>query len=165
MEILPEERDDLTNFTTTESQRLRLSGLPWRGSREKDPSFVQCFIEYLTDERDIVCDWSPSTGFQSLPSSFTTVETEFHYLISVSQTACASFIACQRLNRHLITLEPDEEIFEALLKPYVDAIPQPEERADSTTNSDSDEDIAPKKKKGRKYCGAYYLHVLSLSNI
>jgi hypothetical protein len=33
-------------------------------------------------------------------------------------------------------LEPDSEIFEALLKPYVDAIPQPEERADSTTYSD-----------------------------
>jgi hypothetical protein len=62
-------------------------------------------------------------------------------------------------------LEPDEEIFEALLKPYVDAIPQPEERADSTTDSDSEEDIAPKKKKGRKYCGASYLHVSSLSNI
>lgn len=154
MEILPEERDDLTNFTTTESQLLRPTGLPWRGSREKDPSFVQCFIECLTDERDIVCDWSPSTGSQSLHSSFTTAKIEFHFLISVFQTAGASVIACQRSNRHLIALEPDSEIFEALLKPYVDAIPQPEERADSTTDSDSEEDIAPKKKKGRKYCGA-----------
>ena len=72
MDILPEEHDDLTNFTTTESQLLRPSGFPWRGSRGKDPSFVQCFIECLTDERDIVCDWSPSTCFQSLPLSFTT---------------------------------------------------------------------------------------------
>ena len=89
---------------------------------------------------------------------------KFHDLISVFQTAGASVIACQRSNRHLIALEPDEEIFEAFLKPYVGAIPQPEERADSTTDSDSEEDIAPKKKR-RKYCGASYLHVLSLSNI
>ena len=53
-----------------------------------------------------------------------------------------------------MALEPDEEIFEAFLKSYVDAIPQPEERADSTTDSDSEDNIAPKKKKGRKYCGA-----------
>jgi hypothetical protein len=90
---------------------------------------------------------------------------KFHNLISVWESAGASVIACQRSNRHLIALEPDSKIFEALLKPYVDAIPQPEERADSITDSDSEEDIAPKKKKGCKYCGASYLHVSSLSNI
>ena len=63
MDIIPEERDDLTNFTTTESQLIRPSVLTWRGSREKDPSFVQCFIECLTDKYDIVYDWNPSTGF------------------------------------------------------------------------------------------------------
>jgi hypothetical protein len=47
---------------------------------------------------------------------------EFPDLISVSQTAGASVIAGQRSNRHLIALEPDSEIFEALIKPYVDAI-------------------------------------------
>jgi hypothetical protein len=90
---------------------------------------------------------------------------KFHDLISVWGTVGASVIACQRSNRHLIALEPDEEIFVALLKPYVHAIPQPIERADSSTDSDSEEDKAPKKKKGRKYFGASYLHVLSLSNI
>ena len=90
---------------------------------------------------------------------------KFHDLISVFQTAGVSVIVCQRSNQHLIALEPDSEIFEALLKPYVDAIPQPKERADSTTNSDFEESIVPKKKKKRKYCGASYLHVLSLSNI
>lgn len=74
-------------------------------------------------------------------------------LIFVGQTAGASVIACQRSNRHLIALEPDEEIFEAVLKPYSEAVPEPEEREDSTTDSDSEEDAAPTKKSRRIYYG------------
>jgi hypothetical protein len=48
---------------------------------------------------------------------------------------------------------------------HVKPLPQSEERADSTTDSDSDEGIAPNNKKTRKYYGASYLHVSSLSNI
>lgn len=162
LDILPEERDDLTNFTTHESQLLRPSGLPWRGSREKDPSFIQCFIECLTDERDIVCDWSPSTGCMSSQSVviFKIVFLKFQYLICVGQIVGASVVACQRSNRHLIALEPDEEIFEALLKPYAVVMPESEEREDSTTDSDSEEEMAPTKKRSRRiYCGMCHLRL------
>lgn len=85
---------------------------------------------------------------------------KFHDLISVGQTVGASIIACQRSNRHLIALEPDEEIFEALLKPYDVAIPEPEELEDSTTDSDTEEEVAPTKKKSRRiYCGMCHLCV------
>ena len=67
--IVPDEQDDLYNFTDVNSQLKRPNGVPWRGCREKDPSFIQCFVESLTDEGGIVMDWSASTGFVSNPSS------------------------------------------------------------------------------------------------
>jgi len=57
-------------------------------------------------------------------------------------------------------LEPDEEIFEAVLKPYSVAVPEQQEREDSTTDSDSEEDAAPTKKKSRRiYYGTPYNRV------
>ena len=60
--ILPDEQDHVRNFATKDSIRRREDGTPWRGSREKDPSFIQCFVDCLTDEGGIVFDWSPSSG-------------------------------------------------------------------------------------------------------
>jgi hypothetical protein len=164
MDILPEERDDLTNFTTTESQLLRLSGLLGVARVRKTHPLFSASSSVL--ETSVI---SSVTGALvhvfNLSLHRLHLIFKFHDLIFVWGSACASVIACQCSNRHLIALEPDEEIFEALLKSYVDAIPQPIERADSSTYFDSEEDKVSKKKKGRKYCGASYLHVLSLSNI
>ncbi len=60
--IVPDEEDSLSNFAVKETLRYRPDGTPWRGSREKDPSFIQCFVDCLTDEGGIVFDWSASTG-------------------------------------------------------------------------------------------------------
>ena len=65
--ILPDEEDHVFNFASNDSIRKKEDGTPWRGSREKDTSFIQCFIDSLTDERGIVFDWSPSTGSLALP--------------------------------------------------------------------------------------------------
>ncbi|KAG0605740.1 hypothetical protein M758_9G084500 [Ceratodon purpureus] len=122
--IVPDEQDDLCNFTDHKSQLLRPDGTPWRGSREKDPSFVQSFVDLLTDEGDIVFDWSANTG--------------------------ASIIACARSNRHLIALERDSEIFDGVLAAYKTSPPVTEHIAESQFDSDTD---SPPPKKGRIYMG------------
>ncbi|KAG0614198.1 hypothetical protein M758_6G158200 [Ceratodon purpureus] len=122
--IVPDEQDDLCNFTDKISQLLRPDGTPWRGSREKDPSFIQSFVDLLTDEGDIVFDWSASTG--------------------------ASVIACARSNRHLIALERDHEIFEGVLAAYKNKPVVKEYSGESQFDSDSD---SPPPKKGRIYMG------------
>lgn len=68
--IVPDDEDMVSNFADKESITYRTDGKPWRGSREKDPSFVQCFVDCLTDEAGIVFDWSASTGNTSTPRSF-----------------------------------------------------------------------------------------------
>lgn len=65
VKIVPDDADDLYNFTDLASQLKRPNGQPWRGCREKDPSFIQCFVDCLTDEGGIVMDWSASTGSYS----------------------------------------------------------------------------------------------------
>ncbi|KAG0632178.1 hypothetical protein M758_1G310400 [Ceratodon purpureus] len=122
--IVPDEQDDLCNFTDDMSQLLRPDGTPWRGSREKDPSFIQSFVDLLTDEGDIVFDWSASTG--------------------------ASIIACARSKRHLLALERDSEIFEGVLAAYKNSPTVTEHSGESQFDSDSD---SPPPKKGRIYMG------------
>lgn len=51
----------LHNFTNTTSQLMR-DGSPWRGSREKDPLFLQVLIESFSKPNDIVLDCTASTG-------------------------------------------------------------------------------------------------------
>jgi hypothetical protein len=65
----------------------------------------------------------------------------------------ASVIACARSNRHLIALERDEEIFEAVLSAYKSTPPATEESGESMFDSECDSPIA---KKGRIYMGAFY---------
>lgn len=65
--IIPDEDDMVSNFADEGSITYRTDGKPWRGSREKDPSFVQCFVDCLTDDGGIVFDFSASTGNTSNP--------------------------------------------------------------------------------------------------
>jgi hypothetical protein len=56
-----EEDDLLHNFTCAKSQLMN-GNIPWRGAREKDPKFVQIFLEASTIPGDIVFDYNASTG-------------------------------------------------------------------------------------------------------
>lgn len=69
----------------------------------------------------------------------------------------ASVIACQRTNRYLIALERDEEIFEAVLKPYVD---QARSNTNPSSSSNPTANGEPRKKKARRYMGGWSLKVL-----
>ena len=53
--------DVLHNLVTKETQMMR-GTIPWRGSREKDPLFLQMLIEATTSPGDIVMDCSASNG-------------------------------------------------------------------------------------------------------
>lgn len=53
--------DVLHNFVTKDSQLIR-GEIPWRGAREKDPTFMQMLIEATTSVGDIVLDCTASTG-------------------------------------------------------------------------------------------------------
>ncbi len=77
--IIPDEEDHLCNFADKDTLRTRPDGTPWRGSREKDPSFIQCFVDCLTDDGGIVFDWSASTGNVSV-----TATSDFVYTFRIS---------------------------------------------------------------------------------
>ncbi len=62
-------------------------------------------------------------------------------------------IACARSNRHLIAMEPDEEIFDGLLANYKNGPPGDEESGESAPPVDYDSD-EPVVKKPRKFIGA-----------
>jgi hypothetical protein len=53
--------DILFNLVTKDTQLMR-GNTPWRGSRKKDPVFLQLLIESTTQVRDIVLDCTASTG-------------------------------------------------------------------------------------------------------
>ena len=79
----------LTNVVTNPS--LKANGKPWRGSREISDVLFQVIIEMCTKPGHLVADLSTSTG--------------------------ASYRACMASGQHFFGLEPDKEIFSALLKP------------------------------------------------
>ena len=70
----------------------------------------------------------------------------------VAQLLGASVIACARSNRHLIALEPDEEIFDGVLSAYKDAPPIEEESGKYAPAGDFDSNVPPLKKP-RIYIG------------
>lgn len=78
----------------------------------------------------------------------------------VFKCACASVIACARLNRHIIALEADEEIFDGLLATYKQAPPIEEESGASAPGDDYDSDESFMKKP-RTYVGAYTIRLNS----
>jgi hypothetical protein len=56
------ENDDLLINLVTKDTQLMRGAIPWRGAREKDPLFLQMFIETTTAVSDIVLDCTASTG-------------------------------------------------------------------------------------------------------
>src|SRR4051794_29270591 len=67
---MPHKQDHVCNFADIETLRYRPNGKPWRGSREKDPSFIRCFVDCLIDEGGIVFDWSANTGNTSINPTY-----------------------------------------------------------------------------------------------
>jgi hypothetical protein len=56
------ENDDLLINLVTEDTQLMRGAIPWRRAREKDPLFLQMFIESTTAVGDIVLDCTASTS-------------------------------------------------------------------------------------------------------
>ena len=79
----------LTNVVNNPS--LKANGTPWRGSREISDVLFQFIIEMCTKPGHLVADLLASTG--------------------------ASYRVCMVSSRHFFGLQPDREIFTALLKP------------------------------------------------
>jgi len=61
------ESDVLFNFTTSASQSMNGS-VPWRGTYEKDPVFLQMLIEAFTRPGSIILDAFASLGEYSIIS-------------------------------------------------------------------------------------------------
>lgn len=57
-------RDDiLINYTTEDTMLMnKVTNMPWRGAREKDPRLMQFIIEATREEDDVVFDCTTSTG-------------------------------------------------------------------------------------------------------
>jgi hypothetical protein len=61
LEIDLERGDAIVNFRMKETQALN-KGIPWRGPKEKDPTFLSSLILSATDQGDVVVDLSAATG-------------------------------------------------------------------------------------------------------
>lgn len=128
------EKDSLLhNFTDEESQLMKDGKVPWRGAREKSMEFLSIVIQTLTRKHDIVMDLQCGTCF-SLPSytlslSFISCFCIFNFFSlphSISFHLGASITACRMAERHIVALERDSEIFEAVLLPMRDSVPPAE---------------------------------------
>ena len=129
------EDDWLCNFTTEKNQLMRPDGVPWRGAREKDPRFMQIWIESLTSEGDVVVDFSASTGrlaFIAIPDhcslSYCCNYYTLYFYILLTYTCSlvgSSIIVCRRSGRHIIAFEDDAPIFDGILAPMRDDTPDP----------------------------------------
>ena len=69
LDCLPDENVLVQNYVDKDNQSMH-GAMPWRGAREKHSEFLQNLIEYLTDENDVVFDWSASTGNNHLHMVF-----------------------------------------------------------------------------------------------
>jgi len=140
-------RDDiLQNYVTREDQMMN-GDTPWRGAREKSTLFLQMLIQATTMPGDLVLDCTAGTGASSvfLPCFFLDIaicfcETEYSkcdLTFSPLLFLGSSIHACRNVNRHIAALEPDTEIFQALLAPLVRSTPVvPEITKDHVTNLD-----------------------------
>jgi len=126
------QRDGWLNaFTEDESQTMRDDGVPWRGAREKHHLFFKILFATLTDKNDIIMDWQCGVGMCFLSSStfLSTFHFIFHILYSIltflgPSPLGGSILACRSLDRHIVALESDPDIFNALLLPMRDPQPQ-----------------------------------------
>ena len=86
------QRDGWLNaFTDEKSQTMRSDDIPWRGAREKYQVFFSIFFATLTDNNDVIMDWQCGVG--------------------------GSILTSRSIERHIVALESDPMIFNAILLP------------------------------------------------
>ncbi len=115
----------ITSFTDLNNQSMRDDGVPWRGAREKRPDFFNTLFAALTDKDDIIFDWQCGVGlslmspfFSSLSFVFVTFPFRFVSLtFSPSLLLGGSIVACRSLQRHIVALESDIDVFKSILLP------------------------------------------------
>ena len=124
------QRDGWLNAITDEkNQTIRFDGIPWRGALEKHHVFFSILLVIPTDNNDVVMDWQCSACTHSLSASsllwifryffFTSFHTNIFCLFALG----GSITACRSLERHIVALENDSIIFNAILLLMCD--PQP----------------------------------------
>lgn len=123
----------LSNFTDDTNQLMN-GDKPWRGAREKNDHFLSIIFDTITQEGDIVMDWHASTGISCLipflsPCSRFTQKRFFKP--SELYLPGASIAACRSSGRHIVAVERDTEIFNAVLLPLRDLEP-PSQRPESS---------------------------------
>ena len=100
------QRDGWLNaFTDEKTQTMRSDGIPWRGAREKHQAFYSIIFSTLTDKNDVVMDWQCGVG--------------------------GSILACRSIERHIVALESDPMIFNAILLPMRDNEPSQAPRSNA----------------------------------
>ena len=120
----------LNNFTDLKNQSVRVDGVPWRGAREKRPEFFAILFSALTDKDDIILDWQCGVGsffFSSFSHFFPFGFFDFicnrfliHFpMLIPSHFVClgGSIIACRSIQRHIVALESDIDVFKSILLP------------------------------------------------
>ena len=124
----------LNSFVDAKNQSMREDGVPWRGAREKRPDFFSILFSALTDKDDIILDWQCGVGMISdflsisyffiLFLCFLLVSFSFrsHFLTFAHFIILGgSVIACRSIQRHIVALEPDIDIFKSILLPLREA--------------------------------------------
>ena len=121
----------LNNFTDVNNQSMRGDGVPWRGARKKRPEFFSIIFSALTDNDDIILDWQCGVG--SFFTSLFSISLLFDIFISFVFGSFpiqillltfldlvvlgGSIIACCSIQRHIVALESDIDIFKSILLP------------------------------------------------
>ena len=121
----------LNSFVDANNQSMREDGVPWRGAREKRADFYSILFSALTDKDDIIMDWQCGVGMFSIFFDFIFISFYlfvFYLLVSFSihtriltftqlVVLGASVIACRSIERHIVALESDIDIFKSVLLP------------------------------------------------
>ena len=118
------------SFADSKNQSMREDGMPWRGAREKRPKFFSILFSALTVKDDIIMNWQCGLGWFSfsliLISLFFIVLlffacTIFHHPLMLTFSHFVllggSIIACRSIQRHIVALESDIDIFKSILLP------------------------------------------------
>ena len=121
----------LNNFTDGKNQSMREDGMPWRGAREKCPEFLSIIFFALTDKDNIILDWQYGVGsffvslffmslFFDVLISFVLVPFPIHFFILTYLhfvVLGGSIIACRFIQRHIVALESNIDIFKSIFLP------------------------------------------------
>jgi len=121
----------LNSFVDVNNQSMREDGVPWRGPREKRADFFTILFSALTDKDDIVMDWQCGVGmlfmslffilfFLALLFLFVLVSFFFHpRILTYTQLVVlgGSVIACRSIQRHIVALESDIDVYKSVLLP------------------------------------------------